>query len=102
MNSYSFSRLLAAALGLTFTVAGLPALGQDDRKPVPLNPTPPNPDTPAAAPENPRRPQEPNQPPGPPLGGRGGFRDERHEGRTEPRFDSQRGPDEGRRPEEPS
>ncbi len=78
MNSRPFPLLLAAALAIS--MASLPALGQEDRKPVP--PAPPSPQ------ENPQRSPEAERNPGPPLG------------RFGPRHDAQRGPEEARRPED--
>jgi len=95
MNSRSYSLRLLLAAALALAVAGFPALGQDTRNPVPPAPpaTPPSP-------ENPQRPPDAERPLGTPPGRGGGFRDERHEGRVEPRHDGPRGPEEGRRPDE--
>ncbi len=94
MNSRPCSLPLLLAATLALGLAGFPALGQETRNPAP--PAPP------ATPAIPRRPPDPEHRP---LGGhrgerRGGFRDEWHEGRMEPRRDGQRGPEEGHRPDE--
>jgi hypothetical protein len=84
MQTRPSSLLFAAALALT----ALPVSAQEERKPAP--PAPP-------APSEVERPREPERPqPLPP--GRGGPREDRFDGRGEPRRDGPR-PDDGRRHE---